>query len=149
MHFRAEIDIERGIDEVVSLFEKPENTLKWLEGLRSIELISGNAGEVGTISKVTFESALGRMEITEIIKVNNLPEEYATTYDGIGYFSWSRHHFIPVNENRTKYVSTQDVELHGALKAASFFLRGAVKKQLRKSLASFKEFAEAASSENQ
>ncbi|MDP6909312.1 MAG: SRPBCC family protein, partial [Flavobacteriales bacterium] len=101
MKFQSEIDIELGMEEVIGIFEKPENTMEWLEGLRSIELISGNAGEEGSKNKVIFESALGRMEIIETIKVTNLPEEYGTTYEGVGYFSWSRHCFVPLDENRT------------------------------------------------
>jgi len=143
MKFRTEIIIDRNIEDVAMVFGNPENTLKWLEGLRSVNLVSGDLGEVGSKSKVVFDSAAGRMEMTETVTVRDLPCEYATTYEGVGYFSWSHHAFEQIDQNSTRYILEQEVQLHGALKAASFLLKGTIRRQVKRTAAAFKKFTEA------
>ncbi|MBL4585986.1 MAG: hypothetical protein JKX84_02865 [Flavobacteriales bacterium] len=143
MKFQSEIEIDRNIKDVSGVFGNAENTLKWLEGLHSAELISGIYGEVGAKCKVVFESAAGKMEMTETVTLRNLPEQYATTYEGVGYFSWSNHYFEEIDGNTTRYILEQEVELHGAFKAAGFLLKGTIRRQLEKTVVSFKRFTEA------
>jgi len=142
LRFRSEIEIEKPIDEVVQLFDNPDNTLKWLEGLRSVKHISGERRQSGAKSKVVMDSAAGRMLITETIINNNLPEEYIIRYDGMGYVSYSNYQFEKLSDANTLFIIQQDVELKGALKLAGGLVRGTVKRQLNRSTECFKVFAE-------
>jgi len=141
--FRFQIEIDRNIEEVCAVFGNPRNTLKWLEGLRSTELISGTYGEVGAKCRIVFESAAGKLEMTEMVTVKNLPKQYSTTYEGTGYFSWSNHYFEKIDEQTTYYILEQEVELHGAFKAAGFLLKGTIRRHVKRTVASFKKFVEA------
>ncbi len=142
MKFRSEIIIDREINAVGAVFGDPQNTLQWLAGLRSVEPLTGKMGEVGSTCRVVCESAAGRMKMTETVTVRDLPMEYATVYEGVGYSSRSHHSFETVGESSTRYTLEQEVELHGAFKAAGFLLKGAVRKQLDRTVASFKKFTE-------
>lgn len=142
MKFRSEVEIEKPINKLVELIQDPECTLQWLEGLRSVEHISGEFRQPGAKSKVVFDSAAGRMLITETVLSNDLPNEYRIRYDGQGYVSFSNYSFEVVSENLTKFTMSQEVELKGALRLAQGLVRGKVKRQLQKSAESFKRFAE-------
>ena len=142
MKFKSEIEIEKPIDEVVGLFNNPDNTLKWLEGLRSVKHVSGEPRQAGAKSKVVMDSAAGRMLITETIINNNLPEEYIIRYDGLGYVSYSNYQFEKLGTANTRFIIQQDVELRGALKLASGLVQGTVRRQINRSTVCFKRFAE-------
>ncbi len=142
MKFRSEIDIDRPITELIVIIQDPECTLKWLDGLRSVKHISGEFRQPGSKSKVVFDSPAGRLLITETVISNQLPEEYIIRYDGQGYISYSNYHFEKLSDTSTRFVISQDIELKGALKLASGLLKGTVSKQLDRSTASFKRFAE-------
>ena len=142
MKFRAEVEIEKPIDTLVALIQDPECTLQWLEGLRSVEHVSGEFRQPGAKSKVVFDSAAGRMLITETVLSNDLPNEYRIRYDGQGYVSYSNYSFEELDKNRTKFTMSQEVELKGALRLAQGLVRGKVKRQLQRSAESFKRFAE-------
>jgi carbon monoxide dehydrogenase subunit G len=124
------------------LIQDPENTLKWLDGLRSVKHISGELRQAGAISKVVFDSPAGRMFITETVIRNELPEEYVMKYEGNGYTSYSNYSFEKLSDQSTKFIMQQQVELKGAFKLASGLLKGTMSKQLNKSAESFKRYAE-------
>lgn len=142
MKFTSQIEIDRPIGELVDLFQDPDVTLKWLEGLRSVQHVSGEFRQPGAVSKVVFDSPAGRMLITETVISNELPEEYIIRYDGQGYVSYSNYCFEEVAPACTRLTMIQHIELKGALKLASGLLKGTVTKQLDKSVESFKRYAE-------
>lgn len=143
MKFTSSIEIDRSIGPLVELFQDPDVTLKWLEGLRSVEHVSGEYRQPGAVSKVVFDSAAGRMLITETVIQNNLPDEYIIRYEGQGYVSFSNYCFEELMPGRTKLTMVQHVELKGALKLASGLIKGTLSRQLQKSVESFKRYAEA------
>ncbi len=142
MKFKSEVEIEKAMDELIVLIQDPENTLKWLDGLRSVKHISGEMRQAGAISKVVFDSPAGRLHITETVISNELPHEYIMRYDGPGYTSYSNYTFEKLTKDSTRFTMEQQVELKGALKLAGGLVRGKMKHQLKSSAESFKRFAE-------
>ena len=142
MKFRSEVDIDKPINQLVEIIQDPECTIKWLDGLRSVKHVSGEYRQPGSKSKVVFDSPAGRLLITETIISNELPEEFIIRYVGSGYISYSNYQFEKLSDASTRFVINQDVELKGALKLASGLLKGTMDRQLKKSTASFKRFAE-------
>lgn len=142
MKFTSSVEIEKPLDELIQLIQDPECTLQWLEGLRSVEHVSGEFRQAGAKSKVVMDSAAGIMHITETVLSNDLPDEYRIRYDGQGYVSYSNYHFDVLGDNLTKFTMTQEVELKGALRLMKGIVRGKVRKQLQRSAESFKRFAE-------
>ncbi len=142
MKFRSEVEIAKPMDELIVLIQDPENTLKWLEGLRSVKHISGEERQAGAISKVVFDSPAGRMHITETVVSNELPDEYIMRYEGPGYISYSNYTFQKLSNDTTRFVMQQQVELKGALKLAGGLVKGKMNRQLNISAESFKRFAE-------
>ena len=142
MKFKAEVEIEKPMDELIVLIQNPENTLKWLDGLRSVKHISGEERQAGAISKVVFDSPAGRLHITETVVSNELPDEYIMRYEGPGYTSYSNYTFQKLSDGSTRFTMQQQVELKGALKLAAGLVKGKMSRQLAHSAESFRRFAE-------
>ena len=47
MKYSCELTIDLPRDEVIALFDDPDNLVKWQPGLQSFEHISGEAGAAG------------------------------------------------------------------------------------------------------
>lgn len=142
MKFRSEVEIDRPIHELIILIQDPQNTLQWLEGLRSVKHLSGEIRQSGAISDVVFDSPAGRLHIKETVIRNELPEEYIMRYDGQGYTSYSNYCFEKLTDGTTRFIMLQHVELKGALKLAGSIVKNKMSRQLNKSTESFKRFAE-------
>lgn len=142
MHFKETIEIDRSIEEVVKLFDDPDNMPKWLQGLKSSTPMSGERGEEGSTSKVVFQPGGTKMEMTETILKKDLPNEYTISYDGKGYSSVCTNRFADLGNGRTRFETSQDVSLRGALRFAGALLRGTIAKQVKNSAKAFKQFAE-------
>ncbi len=142
MKFTVEIDINKPVDEVVALFDNPDNLSKWMNGLISFEHLSGEAGKPGAKSKLLFKMGKREIEMIETVTVRNLPDEFTGTYEAKGVFNIVKNHFIPVSDNKTKYVTEQEFQFKGFMKIIAFFMPGAFKKQSCKYLEDFKRFAE-------
>jgi len=78
----------------------------------------------------------------ETITVNNLPDEFSATYEAKGVFNVVRNRFIPINENRTRYVNDQEFQFSGFMTYMAFFMPGVFKKESMKHLQAFKNFVE-------
>lgn len=142
MKYTTEIEIDKPIDEVVALFDNADNLGKWMEGLQSFEHLSGEPGQVGAKSKLVFKMGKREIEMIETITVRNLPDEFSGTYEAKGVFNIVKNKFVPLSENRTKYISEQEFQFKGFMKIIGFLMPSAFKKQSVKYLKDFKEFAE-------
>ncbi|MFZ1256379.1 MAG: SRPBCC family protein [Saprospiraceae bacterium] len=142
MKYTCEIEIDLPIEKVISLFDNSDNLLKWMEGLQSFEIISGNPGQVGAKARLIFLMGKRKMEMIETITVRNLPTEFSGTYEANGVFNIVKNSFKEMGPNRTKYISEQEFQFKGFMKVIGFIMPGAFKKQSMKYLKAFKNFAE-------
>lgn len=141
MKYTCQTTINKPRKEVIQLFDSIENLYKWMEGLKKFELISGEAGEVGAQSKLTFKMGNRRVEMIETITEKDLPDSFSGNYVSNGVVNYIRNEFIEEGST-TIYRTHQVFELKGSLKLFGFFFPGLFKKQTMKHLESFKKFAE-------
>ncbi|MPQ47975.1 SRPBCC family protein [Marinifilum sp. N1E240] len=142
MKYTVEIEINQPIDKVVALFNDEDNLFKWMQGLQSIEHLTGEPGKKGSTSKMLFEDGKRDIEMIETIISNNLPEELIATYEAKGVYNLAKISFISITDNKTKYLTEQEFQLKGFMKIFGWIMPGAFKKQTAKYLSMFKEFAE-------
>lgn len=142
MKYTTEIEINKPIDEVVALFDNPDNMGEWMEGLQSFEPISGTPGQPGAKSRLKFKMGKREVEMIETITVRNLPEEFTGTYEADGVFNVVKNRFVKLAPDRTKYITEQEFQFRGWMKLLGLLMPGAFKKQSRKYQADFKQFAE-------
>lgn len=142
MKYTLEIEINKPIDEVVALFDNPENMKQWMEGLQSFETFEGISGKPGAKSKLVFQMGKRRMEMIETILTRNLPEEFSGTYEMNGVLNIIRNKFVKLSDSKTKYITENEFQMSGMMKVFGWLFPGMFKKQSYKYLEAFKKFAE-------
>ena len=142
MKYSNEIEINLPLNKVIELFENPDNMKHWQPGLQSFEHISGTPGQVGAKSRLKYKMGKREIEMIETITKQNLPDEFAATYEAKGVYNLLFNKFIPVSENKTKWVSETEFKFSGFMKLIGFLMPGTFKKQSQKYLDDFKTFAE-------
>lgn len=142
MKYTVEIEIDLPVDRVVELFDNPDNLKHWQPGLQSVEPLSGTPGQPGAKSRLKFQMRKRDIEMVETITVRNLPEEFSGTYEAKGVFNHVKNRFIPISENKTRYVSEQEFQFKGFMKLFGMLMPGAFRKQSQQYLQNFKQFAE-------
>jgi len=142
MKHTNEIIINLSRKRVLELFDSTENLYKWQKSLKNFEHLSGESGEVGAKSKLTYKQGKGNFELIETITVKNFPDEFSGTYEAKGMFNEVKNYFYEIDENTTKWVSESEFKFSGFMKIISLFMSGSFKKESLKFLTQFKEFAE-------
>lgn len=144
MKYSTEIDVNLPVARVIELFDDPENLKHWQPGLKSFEHLSGTPGQPGAKSKLLFQMGNREIEMIETVTVRNLPQEFSGTYEADGVFNIVKNYFVPIDENRTKYISEQEFQFKGFMKIMGWLMPGMFKKQSQVFLENFKNFAEKA-----
>ncbi len=142
MKYSCEVLINAPVEKVIRLFDNPDNMYKWMEGLKSFEHISGNEGEVGAKSKLKFKMGKRQIDMIETITVKNFPEEFSGIYEVKGVRNIVKNKFVALSENETRYITEQEFQFSGFMKAIAFLMPGTFKKQSMKYLFAFKNFVE-------
>lgn len=142
MKYTTEIEIDKPIDQVIALFDNPDNMSKWMEGLQSFEPISGTPGQVGAKSRLVFKLAKREIEMIETVTARNLPDKFRVIYETKGIFNIVKNRFEKLSENKTRYLTENEFQFKGFMKIIGFLMPGSFKKQSMKYLQDFKKFAE-------
>lgn len=142
MKYTTSVEIDKSIDDVIQLFDNPENNYKWMDGLQSYEQLSGPYGQPGSKARMKFKMGKREIEMIETVEVRNFPEEYTVAYTAKGVFNIVKNRFKPLPNNRTEFINEQEFHFTGFMKILGFLMPGAFKKQSLKYLNDFKKFAE-------
>ena len=144
MRYQLESSINLPRDRVIELFDSFENLKEWQEGLVSHEHLSGEPGQPGAKTKLLYDMGKRRLEMIETIITRNLPDEFSGTYDAKGVHNIVRNYFYDQGET-TRWVLDSDFRFHGWMRLMSLFMPSSMfKKQTRKTMDAFKQFAERA-----
>lgn len=142
MKHTCEIEIEKPIDEVIRLFDEPDNLPKWIPGLLSFEHISGDPGHPGAKSKLKFEKNGRELEMIETVTVRDLPREFSGTYEALGVFNTVTNSFVEI-DGGTRWIAENEFRFSSFFtRLMGFFMPGAFRKQTLANQKAFKKFAE-------
>lgn len=142
MKYSNEVLIDLPIKEVIELFDSEENLFKWQPELLSFEHLSGEKGEVGAKSKMTYKMGKREIDMIETIMVMNLPKEFSATYEAKGVWNEMKNYFEEIDDQTTRWRSDSYFKFSGFMKLIGLLMPGSFKKQSQKSLEQFKAFAE-------
>lgn len=140
MKFTCSIDINSNLAKVKEFFLNPDNLKHFQDGFIKKELISGAPGEKGAKSKMIYE----KLELTETIITNNLPEEFLALYEHKHMTNTMKVRFIELGDNQTRYISEIEyTKFNGFIvKLIAKFFPAMFKKQVQKWLVQFKNYVE-------
>ena len=147
LKYSEEIEINANIDTVMVLFDNPYNMQKYMQGIESYTLLSGNIREVGAKAEIVaayIEEDVVKRKIVMIEEIitNNLPEEKKVTYTSDVVYNIVTNRFEKISETETKFINEQEFQFKGFMKIMGFFMPSSFKQQSRIYLQSFKEFVE-------
>lgn len=142
LKYKNEVIINASRDKVVEMFMDPNNIDKWQPGFISMEIISGESGEVGSKTKLLYKMGKREIEMVETITVKNLPFEFSGTYEANGVYNIVKNYFEELPDGKTKYWSDSEFQFKGFMKLIGFLFPGMFKKQSQKYLDLFKDFVE-------
>ncbi len=144
MKYQVEVDLDLPRERVIELFDSAENLFKWQPGLTNVEHVSGDPGQAGAKTKLSYDTNGRKMEMVETIIEQNFPETFSSTYDAKGVHNIIENHFIEDGTDKTRWVMDSEFQFSGFMKIMAFFMKGAFPKQTLESMNSFKNFAEGA-----
>lgn len=129
MNFGQSVEINKSLDLVWKEFDHLENMYRWQPNLKSVEHISGNAGEAGFKAKVTYDTG-NRTEIFELTVVSKtIQQDLIITLSSPKVFVLITDRFEIFEGTQTKWTRQVEVKLSGFLSSfrkhtdyKSFFL---------------------------
>ncbi|QNL21028.1 SRPBCC family protein [Hyphobacterium sp. CCMP332] len=142
MKYELEININKPREEVIRLFDNPDNMSKWQKGLISFEHISGEVGQKGAKSRLLYDMNGRKTEMIETITKRNLPEEFSGTYEAKGVFNIQENYFYVIDDKTTKWKTISEFRFKGLMKIIAFLFGSSFKKTSYKFMVDFKNFAE-------
>lgn len=143
MRYQVETVINLPREEVVKIFDNPDNLSKWQPTLVSMKHISGKEGEPGAKSRMVYKRGNGTMEMTETIVTRNLPEEFTANYETDGVLNINRNYFHAVSDTQTRWVTDTEFQFSSfMMKVMGFVLPFVFKNQTREFMDNFKNLAE-------
>lgn len=147
MKFICSVEINKPLEELISLWLNEDNNKHWQEGFQSKELLSGEKGVVGSKSKILLKNGKQSMELIETLEVNQLPSEHKVYVEHKHMCNYMTSNFQSLSESKTIYSSTVEyTQFNGFMpKLMAKFFPGMFKKQVQKWLDLFKVFAEKSS----
>ena len=142
LKYSEEIVINQNVDTVIVLLDNPYNMTKYMEGIESYKMLSGNINEVGAKAEITASMGENKIVMTEEIITNNLPEEKKVTYKADGVYNIVTNRLTIISDTKTKLINEQEFQFTGYMKIMGYLMPGVFKKQSKMYLENFKNFVE-------
>jgi hypothetical protein len=144
MKYDGFIDINRPMKLVSELFANPKYLHEYQDGFIRKELVDGNEGEAGAVSKMYYKNGNRDMELIETITQNNLPFSYAATYQHQHLDNTMKCTFTALNDTQTRYSYEYGYTRIAWIvpRLMTVLFPGMFRKQGEKWIQQFKEFVE-------
>lgn len=144
MKHSGSIVINKPIELVARLFADPANLKEYQDGFDRKELISGEEGKDGAISKMYYNDGKRKMELTETITSNNLPHSFEAFYHHKHMDNTMKCNFTALDESSTRYNFEFEYTRIDWLmpKLMAILFPGMYRKHGDKWMQQFKEFVE-------
>lgn len=144
MKFTCTVTINKPKNIVADYFINPDYLGEYQEGFVKKELISGSASKEKAVSKLYYKNGKRKIELTETILENNLPESFKAFYFHTHTENTMQSSFIVIDNNTTEYTATIEYTAFKGfiVKTMAFLFPSFFKKQVQKWLTNFKIFVE-------
>ncbi len=144
MKYKGSIEIAKPRNEVVNYFADPSYLGEYQDGFIQKDLISGEQGREGAVSKMLYKYGKRDMELTETIISNQLPDSFESIYHHKHMDNTMKCRFIELDTHRTKYEYEFDYTRISWIlpKLIAILFPGMYRKQGEKWMRQFKEFVE-------
>ncbi|HEY5774300.1 MAG TPA: SRPBCC family protein [Chitinophagaceae bacterium] len=139
---KVTITINQPVEKVWELFMNPDNLKNWLTGFVSVEPISGNTGEPGSVSKLKFMERGKLVEVTETVMAAMPNQQYSFEMEHEAFHAKTDVRLVSFG-TRTEFIQTVEFFPKGfMMKLMMPIVKGAMKKQMLNELNNLKNFIE-------
>ena len=139
---KVTVTINKPVEKVWELFMNPDNLKNWLTGFVSVEPISGNAGEAGSVSKLKFMERGKLVEVKETVMAATPNKQYSFEMEHKDFHGKTDVRLVSLG-NRTEFIQTVEFFPKGfMMKLMMPIVKGAMKKQMENELINLKNFIE-------
>lgn len=144
MKFNGSLEINKPPSIVSELFANPAYLGEYQDGFVKKELVSGEAGQEGTVSRLYYQDKNRDMVLTETITKNNLPDSIEAFYHHKHMDNTMKCNFISISDERTRFeYEFEYTRINWFLpKLIAILFPGMYRKQGEKWMRKFKEFVE-------
>ncbi len=143
MRYSTEIIINLPRREVIKKLDSAENLKHWQKGLIDYEVLNGIPGKEGSTMKLVYKMGKRDMTLKETVIKNNFPREFHATYETENVYNIQENYFKEVDRMTTKWISKNEFQFSSlGMKLMGWFMPGVFKKQSKKYMTDFKNFAE-------
>ena len=143
MKYNIELIINLPRDKVIRKMDNVDNMKHWQRGLTSVEHISGTPGEVGAKMQLNYKFGKREMQLIETISKRDFPREFHANYDAKGMHNVQENFFEETPDDKTKWISKCEfIPTNFMMKMMTALMPGVFKKQSKKYMDDFKNFAE-------
>jgi len=143
MKFKLELTIKKPLTDVWNIFDGTDNLNKWQPALKNIELISGESGQTGAVSKLTYEENEREYSLTRKILRREEHHRLDSAFENDFAHNTDRNTFSELSPDETLWVfeteykfKTAIMKIVGTLKKKNFVIRA------QRDMERFKEFVE-------
>ena len=141
--FEYEIEIDKPLRDVYRAFKDPDNLPRWLTGLQRTEQLSGEPGEVGSVSRQIYLERGRTVEMIETITAHEPEKLFAGTLEGPGMKGTLRVDFVDRGP-RTGLRFSGDVEPCSFMMSIFMpFMKKSIRQRQAGDLDTFKRLVEA------
>ena len=126
MKIKSERIIEASREAVWQAFDNTDNMKKWQPTLQQFEVQSGQPGQPGAVSKLTYDENGRTVILIETITQRNVPESFSGTYDNCTVFNEITNRFEALADNRTKWIMETEYRFKGLFRLMAPFVKNAI-----------------------
>lgn len=142
MKLNFEQTIDASLRTVWAAFNSSSNNKRWQQNFESYTRRSGDPGQPGAISELTFNENGKMMVINETIMESREPDFLSAIYESKYSSTIIVNHFESIDENTTRWTAWCNFAFKGFMKITAVFIAGGIRKRTEDDMHRFKLLVE-------
>lgn len=142
MKFTIDVTINKNRKQVWRAFDNPKNMKRWQPTLQTFEPQSGAQGQVGAVSKLTYNEDGRTMTLFETITRRDEPNEFAGMYITDGVVNHLKNRFDELNAQQTRWTLDAEFKFTGILAVVAPLMKNSFVKRTQADMERFKTMVE-------
>jgi hypothetical protein len=142
MKYQTSINVELPRSRLLEILEDPEGWKSWQPGLISYEFLDEDHTIPGAGILLVYDMNGRKMQMRETLVERLVPESMTFIYEAKGVWNQVVNRFTEEDGKTTKWVQENEFRCRGFMALLCALMPGSFKKETRKSLQLFKNYAE-------
>ena len=142
MKLNFEQTIDASLRTVWAAFNASSNKRRWQQNFESYTHMSGDPGQQGAISELTFNENGKMMVISETITESRAPDFLSAIYESKYSSTIIVNHFESIGESTTRWTAWCNFAFKGFMKIMAPFIAGTIRKRTEDDMHRFKLLVE-------